>query len=85
MIHHQLVTEYMYIVNCLHFCNFHLFTAELTVQFSKPTFSGTEPTGVVTVTLLLGGGTSASDISVTVTPSDQSPVSARGKTMTYTD
>ena len=71
--------------------NFITFTAVLTVEFSKSTFSGTEATGVVTVTLSLGGGTSASIINVTVIPSDQSPSSdlsppsARGKIMTYTD
>ena len=65
--------------------NFIFYATELTVQFSKATFSGVETTGVVTVTLLLGGGTSASVISVIVTPSDQSPVSAHGKIMTYTD
>ena len=54
-------------------------TAVLTVQFSQITYFGSEESGVVPVTLLLGGGTSSIDITITVTPSDQSPVSAEGK------
>ena len=49
------------------------------VQFSQSTFRGSESLGRVPVTLLLEGGTSDSDISVTVIPSDQSPLSAEGK------
>ena len=74
-----------HIANCPYFCDVDLFTAVLTVQFSKSTFSGSETAGAITVTLLLGGGTSASEINVIVTPSDQSPVSARGKITTFTD
>ena len=51
----------------------------LTVEFSENQFAGLESSGRVPVTLMLRGGTSASDISVIVTPSDQSPVSAQGK------
>ena len=67
--------------------NFTLSIAVLMVEFSKPTFSGSEITGAVPVTLMLRGGTSASAISVTVTPFDQSPVSAEGKILcvSYTD
>ena len=53
--------------------------AVLMVQFSQSTFPGSESLGRVPVTLLLEGGTSDSDISVTVIPSDQSPLSAEGK------
>ena len=53
--------------------------AELTVQFSQNVFTGSEVSGIVPVSLLLGGGTSARRITVFVTPSDQSPVSAQGK------
>ena len=60
-----------------------LITIELEVTFSQTTYSGLEDSGVVSVTLLLQGGTSSSDISVTVTPSDQSPVSAQGKECAY--
>ena len=42
-------------------------------------YVGHEGVGRVPVTLKLEGGTSDSDISVTVTPSDQSPLSAEGK------
>jgi len=60
-----------------------LYSAELTIEFAHQTFNGSEPTsdifGVILVMLLLEGGTSVSDISVIVTPSDQSPLSAEGK------
>ena len=75
----------MYHNVCCRFQFIFHFTAVLTVQFAKSNFSGTEATGIVTVTLSLGGGTSASIINVTVIPSDLSPPSARGKIMTYTD
>ena len=52
---------------------------DLTVTFSQTSYTGLEQSGVVSVTLLLEGGTSSMDIGVTVTPSDQSPVSAEGK------
>ena len=51
----------------------------LTVQFSQNMFTGSESSGIVPVTLLLGGGTSANPISIIVTPSDQTPLSAEGK------
>jgi len=51
----------------------------LMVGFSDNVFSGSESSGRILVRLLLSGGTSATPISVTVTPSDQSPVSAQGK------
>ena len=48
------------------------------VRFAQPEFTGSESMGSVLVFLELTGGTSASPFSVTVTPSQQSPVSARG-------
>jgi len=51
----------------------------LTVQFSQSTFSGSEESGSISVTLLLEEGTSTTDITVTVIPFDQTPVSAEGK------
>ena len=51
----------------------------LQVEFSQPDYTSSEQSGVVPVTLVLRGGTSTSDITVTVIPSDQSPVSAEGK------
>ena len=53
--------------------------AVLVMQFSQSTFSASESIGKISVTLLLEGGTSDSNISVTVIPSDQSPISAEGK------
>ena len=41
-------------------------------------YTGSERSGHLSVTLSLKGGNSAFDITVTVTPSDQSPVSAEG-------
>ena len=55
------------------------FILVLMVQFSQPNYTTSESSGVVPVTLMLEGGTSDSDISVTVIPSDQSPLSAEGK------
>ena len=42
-------------------------------------YTGSEGSRLLSVMLLLTGGTSANDISVTVTPSNQSPVSAEGE------
>ena len=51
----------------------------LSVEFSQSSYTGSESSGVVIVTLSLSGGTSTNDIIVTVIPSDQSSVSAEGK------
>ena len=67
------------IVKVDHSTFFSFVTTVLTVQFSKTTYTGSERSGVIPVTLILGGGTSSNKITVTVTPSDQSPVSAEGK------
>ena len=48
------------------------------VRFTQNRFSGSEAMGFVQVNLELTGGSSASPFSVTVTPSEQSPVSAEG-------
>jgi len=68
------------IANCLcHISNF----VELTIEFTQQSFSGSEPVGdtigVINVALVLKGGVSVSNISVIVIPSDQSPLSAKGK------
>lgn len=55
------------------------FTVALTVQFSHLTFSGNEKSGVLHANLLIEGGTSVNNITVTVIPSDQLPLSAEGK------
>jgi len=51
------------------------------VQFTTTSYFGTERSGAVNVGLVLFGGTSASPFSVTVTPSEQSPVSAQGNSV----
>ena len=54
-------------------------TIVLSVEFAQMVYSRSEASGFIPVTLLLRGGTSTNDITVTVIPSDQSPVSAEGK------
>ena len=48
------------------------------VQFSSRSYTDSESSGNISVTLLLEGGTSSSDITVIVMPSDQSTLSAEG-------
>ena len=74
-----LISSYSVLNLSIMYYNFTLSIAVLTVQFSKLNFSALETSGFVPVTLLLGGGTSASDITVIVIPFDQSPVSAESK------
>ncbi|XP_065910088.1 uncharacterized protein [Dysidea avara] len=56
----------------------------LTVQFSQSKFMGSESSTNMTIALVLGGGTSSSDITITVIPSEQSPLSAEGDGVDYT-
>ena len=51
----------------------------LTVKFSKMIYTSSESSESIPVTLQLEGGTSDRSIRVTVTPSDQSSLSAEGK------
>ena len=60
-----------------------LFAGKITVEFSQPHYNVTESSGDLTVTLVLRKGVSDNDITVTVTPSDQSPLSAEGKRCVY--
>ena len=53
----------------------------ITVRFTQTQYTGTEAAGIVTVTLELVGGTSSYSFDVTVTPSEQSPVSAEGNSV----
>ena len=53
------------------------------VQFAQEQYSGSEATGFMIVTLELVGGRSSSPFSVIVTPSEQSPVSAKGVVNVY--
>ena len=50
----------------------------LTVEFASAQFSGTESSQSIEVVVGITGGTSTTPITVTVTPSVQSPVSAMG-------
>ena len=47
-------------------------------MFTQDQFTESEATGFVTVNVELTGGSSAIPFNVTVTPSEQSPVSAEG-------
>ena len=51
----------------------------LTVEFTSAQFSGSESSQSIEVVVRITGGTSTTPITVTVTPSLQSPVSAMGK------
>ena len=53
------------------------------VQFAQEQRTGSEATGFVIVVLELVGGRFSSPFSVTVTPSEQSPVSAKGAANVY--
>ena len=48
------------------------------VRFKNTTFTGSEVAGFVLITLEVVGGTSANPFTVSVTPSERSPVSAEG-------
>ena len=54
--------------------------ADIIVRFTQNAFTGSEATGFVLVHLELTGGTSAYPFRVTITPLEQSPVSAEGNT-----
>ena len=51
----------------------------LTVEFASGQFTGSESSGFIEVIVRITGGVSSSPITVTVTLSEQSPVSAMGK------
>ena len=53
--------------------------ADIRVRFTQNQFTGSEATKFVIVFLELNGGTSAYPFNVTVTASEQSPVSAEGR------
>jgi len=56
-----------------------MLSGPLTIEFSSDIFEDTESSMQIPATLLLGRGTSAFDITITVILSDQSPASAKGK------
>ena len=49
------------------------------VEFASGQFTGSESSEMIEVVVRITGGTSSDPITVTVTPSVQSPVSAMGK------
>ena len=49
------------------------------VEFTSGQFVGSESSGFIEVIVRITGGSSSTPITVTVTPSVQSPVSAMGK------
>ena len=51
------------------------------VRFAQRQYNGSEATGFVMITLEVVRGVSSSPFSVTVTPSEQSPVSAKGNSV----
>jgi len=51
------------------------------VRFTQTQYADLEDTGLVLVTLELVGGTSSRPFDVTVTPLEQSPVSAEGNSV----
>ena len=62
---------------------FHILFAEIKVRFTQSQYTGPEATGFVMVILELVGGTSSNLFNVTVTPSEQSPVSAKGNSVMF--
>ena len=49
------------------------------MEFPSERFAGSESSGFIEVIVRITGGSSSTPITVTVTPSVQSPVSAMGK------
>ena len=55
------------------------FNIVLTVEFASGQFVGSESSGFIEVIVRIAGGSSITPVTVTVTPSVQSPVSAMGR------
>ena len=58
-----------------------IFLTAISVSFTQTQYTGSEATGSVIVTLELVGGVSSDSFNVTITPSEQSPVSAEGNSV----
>ena len=56
----------------------YLYYIVLEVEFASPQFTGSESSEFIEVVVRVTGGTSNAPITVTVTPTVQSPVSAMG-------
>ena len=63
-------------VNYIHKCYVYVV---LMVEFASGQFIGSESSGFIEVVVRITGGSSSAPITVTVTPSVQSPVSAMGR------
>ena len=53
------------------------------IGFTQSQYTGSEDSGFIVVSLEVIGGTFPSPFSVTVTPSEQSPVSAEGNNVMF--
>ena len=60
-----------------------MFLTAISMSFTQTQYTGSEVTGSVIVTLELVGGVSNDPFNVTITPSEQSPVSAEGNGVMY--
>ena len=49
------------------------------MEFASAQFTGSESSGFIEVVVIITGGTSTTPITVTVTPTEQTPASAMGK------
>ena len=58
-------------------------SSRIRVRFAERQYTGSEATRFVMVTLELVRGVSSSPFNVTVTPSEQSPVSAKGNSVMF--
>ena len=56
-------------------------SSTIRVRYAQKQYTGSEATGFVMVKLELRNGISSSPFNVTVTPSEQSPVSAKGNSV----
>ena len=54
---------------------------EIKVRFTQEQYTSSEATGFVMITLEVVGGVSSNPFNVTITPSEQSPVSAEGNSV----
>ena len=65
----------------MHFVMFISISVVIRVRFTQTQYTGLEATGYVMVTLEIIKGSSSNPFNVTVTPSEQSPVSAEGNSV----
>ena len=63
-------------VTCVCYIYWLIICVEINVTFTQSQFIGSESSGIMVVSLGLDGGRSASPFYATITPSEQSPISA---------